>query len=296
MMKKSSHRPFFLIYILVGAALSLTVGMVLRSYLAPETVQAQPAAPISPVVPILEKSEVDGIGDAVEAPQSPILSDNQANVQIANGIQMTFSNPRRGLPAGLWIDPAQEEAAPPPDQYVLVDVCFDLPDNRGWSLWDFTLQQADYRSVDNYGYEYLEIRSHPENGNQELMLSGQDIVRISGEDMQPARRCDTVSFGDAPKETGDVYQLTISGIVVEPYEGQSCEPAYLERVQKTMDAHKTGIVVGCMEESWGGGLTVESKSAAMSEEEAYLTLMQPEIFVEIHGIAGPWVFDFKLDQ
>lgn len=158
------------------------------------------------------------------------------------------------------------------------DVCFDLPNAEDWMIEEASLAFKD-RVIREFGFDLIE-RKEPAQGQQGV-------------------RCDGVYFELGPGVEVGEFTLNIDAIAAPAREGQTCEPSYLEGFQKALDRRNTGIRVGCelIELEGGGvieGLKVADKPASMSLGEAESILGSRELFIEVRGRKGPWVFQGRL--
>jgi hypothetical protein len=91
--------------------------------------------------------------------------------------------------------------------------------------------------------------------------------------------------------------IAVHSLAAAPREGEECSAAFLGKVQQALDARNTGIKVQCYRNEFGSGgssgVKVASKPASMSMEEAEAMLSSQEMFLDLYGIRGPWVFYFS---
>ena len=173
------------------------------------------------------------------------------------------------------------------------DVCFVLQDDSDTIIWKaslkYTQAEKEIELSDNYGFIGIELRSFPANGQQRVVTFGADGQKtvnwepaIAG---QMGRRCDTLYF-EVPAEADlSNVSLIIHSIAARPREGQECD-FYLNKVQKALDARGAGIKIQCAEKPDGSGVSVVSKPASMSQEDAEAIVSSDEFFT----IKGPWTF------
>ncbi len=157
------------------------------------------------------------------------------------------------------------------------DVCFDLPDGEDWDIEEASLTFGG-QTIREFGFSLTE-RLEP-TGNQKGV------------------RCDTVYFELGPKVEVREFTFSIDAIAAPAREGQTCDPSYLEGFQKALDARNTGITIKCelVDLNGGGmeGLAVADKPASMSLEEAEAIVNSRELFMQVRGRQGPWVFSGSL--
>ena len=269
MLKQAKHlsKSILTLGIVIGATLILAVLILLKPQLSKQPVEAADASP-----PSTEAQE-----ETIETPEIP----DYPTAQTVNGIQIR------------WMGVQQEEKT------LAVNVCFDLPDDSDWTIWDSIL------TVGEKTYHWTEmaptkIRKPPVDGMQEVWTflpeGGVQIESVVSEPNPTSYRCETVYFRGATNLPPDVpLMLTIEALVAVPREGESCSSAYLRKVQDALDARQTGITVKCNEEEYIDGLEVVTKPEAMSQEAAQAYLSNPDFYLDLNGRRGPWVFTLTLD-
>ena len=87
----------------------------------------------------------------------------------------------------------------------------------------------------------------------------------------------------------------IEALAAYPREGEVCDAGYLERLNRALDARAPGLSAECFIEEYEGGggssgVRLLTWPDSMSREEAETIFYSQEIFLEVHGIRGPWVF------
>ncbi len=270
--KKRSTRTITWVVILASLGLALAVGLGFRAN-SPDAI----AEAVSP-------QQTNGQSNQLPAAWSsdPVLQG--AQIQTAKGITVTVANVRR-------------EA-----DLLKLDVCFDLPDNDDWTLWNVSLQNGDW-TVTDYGTEPIEIRHNSVDGRQSVFTfneQGQMQERAEpATSGQRGRRCDIVYFWDIPVSADlSPYTFTIESISAQPGEGEECSPAVLEKVNAALAARSPGITARCVLEDLGGGgmsgFAVESHPPSMSRAQAETVLQSLDLFVDVFGIRGPWIFILSL--
>lgn len=211
-------------------------------------------------------------------------SPQSAVVTRANGIEVSVKGVRFG------------------SGQVVIDTCFDMPDNSDWVIYGALVQQGG-KSLAYLGSAPIEVVELPSNGIQRSVTWAKDGSHsLATQSVPPAtaiqaHRCDALSFdGYVSSQGSPSITYTVSTILAYPREGEVCDPTYMAKVQRTLDARKLGIIVGCSIETLqnGGGvsgLTVVSKPNSMSSEQAQELLSGNDLFVEVNGIRGPWIFE-----
>ncbi len=158
---------------------------------------------------------------------------------------------------------------------LMIDTCFDLPDNGDWIIWEASLNL----------------------GEQEMKASGSNPMDTPLDNSRPnPQRCDTIYF-EGLSSGMDFSNATfiVDLLLAYPREGEECSPEYLAKYQKALDERNTGITVECFAREGMSGIQVASKPDEMSEEEADAIIYHHDFFMELHGIQGPWLFPFNLD-
>lgn len=274
--KKTYSKHSILLVILIVCAFALAVGLLLKSQLSEQPVQAadvdQPAAKTF--------EETNGFSEplvASEPPESP----TDTTTQTVDGVEIRFLG-------------AQQD-----DKSILVNVCFDLPDDSDWTIWNSTLE------FDGQIYRWSEmapseILKPPVDGTQQVWTfkpeGGVDIQSVEADANAPAYRCETIYFqGIADSASSTPYTFTIEALEAAPREGEHCSSAYLKKAQTELDARQTGITVKCNDEEYISGLEVVTKPETMSLETAKAYLGSTDFYLDLHGIRGPWVFTFEID-
>jgi hypothetical protein len=247
--------------------LVLNAGIVLSLLVAcrPAAVTPNEEATIPPTVEIvIESTSTPQPTSTTQLP--PTKSPLTSLTQTINDIAITISNFRLE------------------NNQIRMDTCYDLPDNGDWIIWEATLKIGDTITKNNFGTD---------------LMSLQEAVGT-----QKGQRCDTVYFDRMYlSPTADLPDITFSidTIAANVEEGGECSPEYLARYQKALDQRDTGLTVECfVEELEGGGgmsgVRVASKPDTMSQEDAEALLNSYDLFLDVHGLRGPWVFNFSLSR
>lgn len=179
---------------------------------------------------------------------------------------------------------------------IAVDVCYRLPDNKDWGIYE-AIVQSDGQQFLLHGGTLLEVAEAREDGTKH-------IVRFEGQGMEVedvpsdgvSYRCDALSFFPYPPLAEGLELssaiLTIKSLRALPREGQDCE-FYLTAVQEALKQDGAGIELACTQGEWGRyNLQIVNKLAGMSEKEARSVVMQ--YADRVWTVEGPWVFEGKL--
>jgi len=265
-----------LMVILLVCAFALAIGLLLKSHLSEQPVQAaedgQPAAETREETVGVSKPHV-----ASKPPESPINS----TAQTVDGVEIRFIG-------------AKQE-----DKTVLVNICFDLLDDSDWTIWNSSLE------IDGQIYRWSEmapseILKPPVDGIQQVWTfkstGGVDIQSVEADENAPAYRCETIYFqGITNPASSNPFTFTIEALEAYPREGEICSSAYLRKAQAELDARQTGITVKCISEEFISGLEVVTKPETMSMDTAKAYLGSTDFYLDLNGIRGPWVFTFNIN-
>lgn len=278
MLKKKSPSPksSTLLVIIIVCALALVTGFLLKSQLSEQPVEAANAG--QPTAQTLEET-VEVTEPLVASEPSEEPTDTIA--QTVNGVEIRF------------------EGVQHKGETVTVNVCFDLPDDSDWLIWDTTLE-VNGKATRWSTMGPTELRKPPMDGMQQVWIfnyEGEDqIYYEEADESQSGYRCEAINFeGFADLSPSTPATLIIEALEAPPSEGEFCTEAYLEEVQAALDARQTGITVKCTEEEYIGGLEILTKPETISLETAEAYLGSPDFYLDLHGIRGPWVFTFDLD-
>jgi hypothetical protein len=276
-----------LIVLAFFAGLALVLGMAVRPWFVEHQAKAEPLAepvPVSanaleapnPAEPVL-LAEAAGPGASAQA-EHPVPAAAQLTQRV-NNIEISASNFR--------LEAAQ----------LLVDVCFEMPDTSDWTVWSAALDGDKGAGVLSASIP-IEVRDLPVEGKQRVIrfdqMGGSVTTWEPAADSQKGLRCDTLYFDVQSDQEAAGVTLTIDAIAAYPREGEVCEAAYLEKVQKALDTRYTGIVVQCKIGDGTAGLVIASKPDTLSDTDAEALLYSNDLFLDVHGIRGPWVFTSTL--
>ncbi len=265
--KQRQINYWLLLVTFAGSAVAVTLGLVIGRWL--------PEAKAEVGGPVLPTASVQSVGTADRVNLDASLANGQPNTQVVDGITVSTSNPRiEGDKLSL-------------------DVCFTLPDDSNWIIWKASLKTED-TIVSDFAATPIELRLPPVNGQQKVIT--QDALGNPSERTEAVvgdrrgRRCDTLSFQVSGGSNVSTASLTVNSIAAQPAEGQYC--AYLEKVQKQLNARNVSIVISCTEKDGSTNSVVVSKSASMSQADAEQLVYSDEWFTK----TGPWVFDLSISN
>jgi hypothetical protein len=207
------------------------------------------------------------------APQA--ASDLQT--QDVNGIHMEASNFR--------IDMAS----------LKFDLCYDMPTSEDWLPWNVSVSNGE-GTISALEISLIELRQPAVDGFQQV-ISLTDETTEPDENDGLGWRCDAIKFASAPSFPATI---TVEAILAQPSEGGVCDPLYLERVNDALDTYDPELQADCfiIEYEGGGGssgLELTTWPDSMTEAEANSILGDPEFYLDVHGIRGPWQFIVDLE-
>jgi hypothetical protein len=153
---------------------------------------------------------------------------------------------------------------------VYADVCFTLPDNSDWTIWD---AHFDYT-----GQAVSEFSS--------AMLSKQAATPS-----QPGMRCDELGFYIPPDADLSSASLTIQSLGAYPSQEEYCS-LYLPKIQQTLKERGIAITLNCSDVNGSMTMQITSKPDNMSQAEAEQMVYSDEFYT----VSGPWTFPITLVQ
>lgn len=281
----ATKRYTVFVVLILGGVLSLAVGLFLRPWFSEQSVEA---ARLSLPGEINRASAVSTAGvsaqnegvNIVDTTSIETPTENTGTTQMVNNIAIRIDNFHRE------------------NERILIDVCFDLPNDSDWTMWNGFLKYGE-KAYEWSGGGPIEIRKPPVDGKQQVLTfptgGGVNVTWVDGTDGQKGYRCETVYFDGIPSASNSThYTFTIDALEAAPREGEECTQAYLGKAQAALDANKTGIIVKCVEGEYVSGLEVADKPTSMSMEEAQSILSSEDFYLELNGIKGPWVFEFEI--
>jgi len=198
--------------------------------------------------------------------QPPAPLQPSATPYIAESYPTAEAESVSGIQAASGIDVRVERVWQEGKQ-VYTDVCFDLPDDSDWTIWEASLKYSE----------------------TELHEYGTTLSRF--EEGQPAKRCDVLEFYVPPDADLSVATVSIEKIAAFPRQEDYCT-IYMPKIQQVMNERGTGIQLACNEINGVLTMQIVSKPETMSQEEAEKIVYSDEFFT----ISGPWEFTFSLGQ
>ncbi len=181
---------------------------------------------------------------------NPAYPTQQAQQQNANQTVGGFSvNLQRA-----WRDGKQVNA----------DVCFTLPDQSDWTIWN----------------------AHLEYGGQSISeFSSSMLSRKDPSGAQPGERCDQLGFYVPPDADLSSASITIESLGAYPSQEEYCT-VYMPKIQQALNERGAGITLNCVDQNGSMSMQIASKPASMSQDEAEQLVFSDEFYT----VKGPWIF------
>lgn len=284
-------RVVLILGLILLALASVITGIFLQKKAVDETHKLSAASGHEPrALPTVQATLLRGVvTPAITASEHPLSTGTalpsgefQEQRQTINGILFTATHLRRS------------------DSKVWVDLCFSIPDNRDWMIDSVVFQMDEIKVENDWGASAIELVRWPVNGIQQISdfeHSKEEMVPVQGNDAgtyQTPHRCDAVYSRDVdPSRNYSKITLTIPAVQAFPREGEVCDAASLERVQKALDARNLAIKVQCQAAQQAAGLVIVEKPETMTLEEAEKILHEHDFQIDVNGIRGPWIFTYS---
>jgi hypothetical protein len=185
-----------------------------------------------------------------------------------------------------------------------IDVCYDMLDASDWLPEKVSFVDTKGLEVSPQYLSVIEIRYPPQlvDGKmQQLVTDGnRDRYQDAVPGQEVGQRCDTLRAVLPEGFDTSSFTITINSIARNPSEPDVCGPLdggnseYLKKIQSALDERKTGIKIKRnWEQGEGGGtcgLEIIQKPDKMTESEARAIIHNDEMFTDLFGVRGPWVF------
>ena len=153
---------------------------------------------------------------------------------------------------------------------VYADVCYGLPDDSDWTIWDAHFEYG--------GQAISEFSSN--------MLSKQDPANG-----QPGQRCDELTFYVPPDADLSSASLTIESLGAYPSQADYCD-LYMPKIQQTLNERGIAITLNCSDVNGAMTMQITSKPSTMSEQDAEQAVYSDEFYT----VRGPWSFPITFNQ
>lgn len=188
---------------------------------------------------------------------------------------------------------------------LLADVCFDMPDESDWMIW----QEAPVADEQGYSIDYMsgiviEIRYPPKLVDGKMKHQIVDTINpgVTYRDAKPdkkiGQRCDTLGYPVPERFDTSSFTLTVKSIARNPSESDTCNPdtEYLKKLQAALDKKNSGIKIKNIHTPGEGGgascgRVITEKPEGMTDAQAQALVSSQDMFLDIFGIRGPWVFE-----
>lgn len=209
-----------------------------------------PNVPPPPILPAQSSAGPTAyIAPSYPTAQAQVISSDQS----ANGVTVQVTR--------AWRDGKQVDA----------DVCYTLPSDSDWSIWNASLQFGDSALTD-FGVTLIS-RQAPVGG-------------------QSGQRCDTLNFNVPPDADLSNAVLTIDSIGVPPRQDDYCA-IYMPKIQEVLAQRGIAITLDCTADANGAAsMQIASIPPGMTQQQAEEIVYSDEFYT----IKGPWAFIFNLAQ
>ncbi|HEX8990931.1 MAG TPA: hypothetical protein VF784_04570 [Anaerolineales bacterium] len=144
------------------------------------------------------------------------------------------------------------------------DICFTLPDQSDWTVWNAQLA---------YG------------GQTNTQFSSSMLSRQDPQGGQPGQRCDQLGFYVPPDADLSSSSLTIESLGAYPSQEDYCT-VYMPKIQQALNERGTGITLDCTNKNGSVAMEITGKPASMSQDEAEQLVYSDEFYT----VKGPWTF------
>lgn len=177
---------------------------------------------------------------------------------------------------------------------IKVDLCFQVPNNADWRVWDATLQTENTNLLLSTIAPREMTQTLPDRKRLITTYLSDIIWQEIPHDGQPDYLCETLGFITFEHGVNlaqvDLTQvkLIIHSLGALPREGEECS-VYLDRVQSQLDARGAGIKVDCVTQDAGSQVVITQKPAEMSQSDA--EEMVARMNIDSSLVKGPWIFD-----
>jgi hypothetical protein len=153
---------------------------------------------------------------------------------------------------------------------VYADVCFTLPDESDWTIWN-----AEFAFT---GQAVSEFSS--------TMLSKQ-----AASQGQPGQRCDELGFYIPPDADLSTATLTINSLGAYPSQEEYCS-LYMPKIQQALSDRGIDISLNCADVNGVMTMQIAHKPDNISQDEADQMVYSDEFYT----VKGPWTFSVALSQ
>jgi hypothetical protein len=179
---------------------------------------------------------------------------------------------------------------------IVIHLCYDLLEPREWSLGNSTLYDSRGNTAHLQEIALLDVLLPP------VIVDGQpvqEVLNFSGsgeaqyyveakEIRDKGRICVAATHYLAQSDfDASDFHIVINSLERKPYEGEACEPAYQEEVQRALDAQGTGVKIKVVKEMvddtyYQCQIDIASKPEEMSMQQAF------RHYWDVHVLYGDW--------
>jgi hypothetical protein len=154
---------------------------------------------------------------------------------------------------------------------VYANVCFALPDQANWTIW-------------NAHFDY--------SGQSIMDFSASLLNAQNTSNGKPGKRCDRISFYVPPDADLSSASLVVESIGAYPTQDEYCA-LYMPKIQQTLNQRGIGITLDCKANA-NGAMTMQivGKPTSMSQDDAEKFVYSDEFYT----VKGPWTFAVNLGQ
>lgn len=226
------------------------------------------------------KAVVDMVGGHTSVPDDKCPNPSFARA-IANGITF-YAGHYRADQAGR----------------LMVDFCFDQVDTKDWTLEETHLVDRQGHKAYPSESELLEVRFPPKMIDGEmkqwildLRVGSQDYYIDADPNQKMGQRTVSVTYHLPPDFDVASFTIAVESIIAYPSEGEQCSDVLISKLQQALDEKQTGIKIKLRTESGMCGWEIVQKPKDISVEEAMSKVGDNEMWLDLFGIRGPWIFE-----
>jgi hypothetical protein len=153
---------------------------------------------------------------------------------------------------------------------VYADVCFTLPDDSDWTIWNARFEYG--------GQSVTEFSS--------TMMSKQEAAQGKA-----GQRCDELGFYVPPDADLSSASLTIDSLGAYPSQDAYCS-LYMPKIQQALKDRGVDITLNCSDVNGAMTMQITHKPDNMSQDEADQMVYSDEFYT----VNGPWTFSLTMAQ
>jgi hypothetical protein len=185
-----------------------------------------------------------------QAPAVALPTINAASYPTVQASQPASNQSVGGFDVGLqraWRD----------GKTVYADVCFALPDQANWTIW-------------NAHFDY--------SGQSIMDFSASLLNAQNTSNGKPGKRCDRISFYVPPDADLSSASLVVESIGAYPTQDEYCA-LYMPKIQQTLNQRGIGITLDCKANA-NGAMTMQivGKPTSMSQDDAEKFVYSDEFY------------------